>query len=140
MFLSNSSIEGYNQNGAIDRYIKSEPTLSDNQRMTDGRKRRLDEASHTSEESDGKLSRYAENSAENQLFTLPPSLQISPKPDMSLVDENIAVNDSQAEQKHPDFRNTFIQSSGIHPIFALIFFDIQCFRVADVVFYYYLSI
>lgn len=106
--------------------------------MTAGHKRRLDEENHTSEEGDGKLSRYAENSAENQLFTLPPSLQISPKPDMSLVDENIAVNDSQAEQKHPDFRNTFIQSSGI-------FFDIQCysiryFRVADVVFYYYLSI
>ena len=121
MFLSNSSIEGYNQNGAIDRYIKSEPTLSDNQSMTAGHKRRLDEENHTSEEGDGKFSRYAENSAENQLFTLPPSLQISPKPDMSLVDENIAVNDSQAEQKHPDFRNPFIQSSGIHPIFALIF-------------------
>ena len=89
--------------------------------MTAGHKRRLDEENHTSEEGDGKLSRYAENSAENQLFTLPPSLQISPKPDMSLVDENIAVNDAQVEQKHPDLRNTFIQSSGSHPIFALIF-------------------
>ena len=117
MFLFNSSIDGYNQNGAIDRYIKSEPTLSDNQRMTAGCKRRLDEEGHTSEEGDGKRSRYTES----QLFTLPPSLQISPKPDMSLVDENIAVNDAQPEQKHPDLGNTFIQSSGIHPIFALIF-------------------
>ena len=89
--------------------------------MTDGRKRHLDEESHISEEGDGKLSRYSEYSIENQLFTLPPSLQISPKPDMSLVDENIAVNDAQAEQKHTDLRNTFIQGSGINPIFALIF-------------------
>ena len=94
--------------------------------MTADRKRRLDEESHISEEGDGKLPRYAENSAENQLFTLPPSLQISPKPDMSLVDENIAVNDAQPEQKHPDLGNTFIQSSGIHPIFALIFDIPRC--------------
>ena len=97
--------------------------------MTAGHKRRLDEENHTSEEGDGKLSRYAENSAENQLFTLPPSLQISPKPDMSLVDENIAVNDAQPEQKHPDLGNTFIQSSGIHPIFALIFLIYSVFEL-----------
>ena len=71
--------------------------------MTDGCKRQLDEESHTSEEGDGKLSRYAEKSVENQLFTLPASLQISPKPDMSLVDENIAVNDAHAEQSTPIF-------------------------------------
>ena len=135
-------IEGYNQNGAIDRYIKSEPTLSDNQRMTAGHKRRLDEENHTSEEGDGKLSRYAKNSAENQLFTLPPSLQISPKPNMSLVDENIAVNDSQAEQKHPDFRNTFIQSSGIHPIFALIFLIYSAiqFNIFELLMSYFITI
>ena len=104
----------------MDRNVKSEPTLSDNQRMTAGRKRRLEEESHTSEEGDGKFSRYTESPAENKLFTLPPSLQISPKPDMSLVDENIAVPDAQAEQKHSSIRNTFIQGPGIHPIFALI--------------------
>ena len=77
--------------------------MSGNQRMTDGRKRHLAEESHISEEGDGKLSRYSEYSIENPLFTLPPSLQISPKPDMSLVDENIAVNDAHAEQSTPIF-------------------------------------
>ena len=96
--------------------------------MTADRKRRLDEESHISEEGDGKLPRYAENSAENQLFTLPPSLQISPKPDMSLVDENTAVPDAQAEEKHSNLRNTLIQGSGIHPMFAFIFY-IQCYSI-----------
>ena len=96
--------------------------------MTADRKRRLDEESHISEEGDGKLPRYAENSAENQLFTLPPSLQISPKPDMSLVDENTAVPDAQAEEKHSNLRNTLIQGSGIRPMFAFIFY-IQCYSI-----------
>lgn len=94
-----NTYKGHGENNVeVSTAFKIEPVMSDISQRNNSTLKRTLSPSDSGQTQGNKICRTT-YSAENPLWTLPPSLQIEPKPDLSLIDEHQLSSGSLPDQK-----------------------------------------